>query len=738
MSILRGRLVLDDRMAERSTVFEGLEVGYEKVGESARLTVSAAGPNGRWRVAAQAHGDEATEGGAPRSLDIEIDDLSIDELALVAGWRAPPFDFDMPLSARLNLGLGPNGGLEVATGRFTAGRGFFFIKDPDHEPLPVDEITGGFRWDVAARKFDIQPVQFQSGRTRLAFAGRLTPPEGDVGGAWTLALSGGPGVFGSERPGERDIVINASELTARVTPATRDFTLDRFALAGPDLAFAMQGEGSFAEAARRLSLRANADGTRVRTLLRLWPSPIAAHTRAWLLANLRAGVFSAGSLQVDFDEAAFVDIYEHRPVDDKAVRIDFAIDDGQLAFLDGVPPLSGLAGKGVVTGRSASFVASGGQMDLGAGGRLTLAEGRFDAPDFARKPAPASVQARAVGSLDSLNELLKRDALKSYGGFNVEPGLVKGQVDGRVTVDLKLGEEAAEKPEVRVAAQISNFTVERIIGKERLDQATLGVVADASGMRASGQGRLLGAPVRIELRKPPQALAEATLSMTLDDAARAKQGWSLGRALTGPVGVKVSAPIGAPADKSRPQIELDLTRAAVNSLPPGYSKPAGRAAKASFVVAGEGERVSLQNFAYESGPASAQGAIDLDGSGGFSAARMTQVRLSPGDDMRVDAQQTKAGMKVSVRASVLDARPFVQEFVGGGGSAAPARAAGSAGEGADVDLELKAALVTGHNGQTLAGVDMKLAKDNGRVKDFRLTGRAGRAPLSGGMVANAP
>lgn len=733
VNIARGRLVLEDQVAGRTTTFEGLEASFEKDGEAAKLAISADGPNGRWRVTALANGDASTAQGAARTFDLDIDNVSIEEIGLVAGWRDPPIDFDMPVSASLSLGLGANGGLEVASGRFSVDRGFFFIKDPDHEPLPVDSVTGGFRWDGATRKFDIQPVLFRSGRTQIAFTGRLTPPESGVG-AWRMALTGAPGVFGSERPGETDIAVENLEIEAHINPLERSFEIAKFALAGPDVSFAMTGSGGWEAGNRRLSLRADASGSTIKAIARLWPSPIAAHTRAWLLDNQTKGVLQTGRMAIDLDEAAFVDIYEHRPVADAAVQIDFTVTDGELTFLPGAPALSGVAGKGRVTGRTGAFVASSGYIDMGRRGRLTLVDGRFDAPDFAQKPAPASVVARASGALETVNALLAVEAMKEYGGFVAEAGAMKGQVDARVNVDLKLGKEAGDDPaKVTVAAQISNMTIDKLIGEERLEQASLAVIADADGMKAAGSGRLFGSQVKIDLRKPLQGVAEAVLSMTLDEATRAKQGWSTGSSISGPIGARITAPIGM-GDRVRPQIELDLTRAAINSVALGYVKPAGRPAKVSFAIAKDGANTVLQSFHFDGGTASAQGTVELDGEGDFVSAKLSQLRLSPGDDMRLDAQRNRNRLKLVVRGGTIDARPFVRNMTGAQGG----QGAGDKSAIQDVDLDLKASLVTGHNGQSLSNVDLKLSKNAAGVQDLKLAARLGRAGVEGAMLKTAP
>jgi hypothetical protein len=167
-------------------------------------------------------------------------------------------------------------------------------------------------------------------------------------------------------------------------------------------------------------------------------------------------------------------------------------------------------------------------------------------------------------------------------------------------------------------------------------------------------------------------------------------------------------------------------------FPPSYSKPAGRPAKASFTLVSEGDKTSLQSFVFDGGAASAQGVIELDSTGGLASAKLSQLRMSPGDDMRLDAQNGKDGLKLVVRGGSVDARPFVQDLVGSGGNGgredAPAK---------DLDLDLKVSLLNGHNGQSISNVEIRIVKRGGNMRDFRIAGRSGGAILSGGML-NTP
>jgi hypothetical protein len=91
------------------------------------------------------------------------------------------------------------------------------------------------------------------------------------------------------------------------------------------------------------------------------------------------------------------------------------------------------------------------------------------------------VQAHFTGSLDAVADILGREGMKPYGGLQIDSAIMKGQVDALLNVNLKLSKKSAKPDDtlVRVNATIANLTIEKLIGKEKLEQGQLTVVSDA-------------------------------------------------------------------------------------------------------------------------------------------------------------------------------------------------------------------------------------------------------------------
>ncbi len=145
------------------------------------------------------------------------------------------------------------------------------------------------------------------------------------------------------------------------------------------------------------------------------------------------------------------------------------------------------------------------------------------------KPTPSLFTAQVAGTVEAVAALLKIDAMKPYASLPIDPSTLKGNITGKLGVGLRLGPVMKPKDtELTIDANATNLTADHLVGKELLENANLNVLVGASGLSAKGQGRIYDAPATIDIEKPIDQQATASISILLDDATRAKQGlWKL-------------------------------------------------------------------------------------------------------------------------------------------------------------------------------------------------------------------
>jgi len=110
--------------------------------------------------------------------------------------------------------------------------------------------------------------------------------------------------------------------------------------------------------------------------------------------------------------------------------------------------------------------------------------------------------------------------------------------------------------------------------------ATATFEADRDSLKIVGDGQVLGSATHVEVARAPGEEGSATITFALDAAGRAKRGLNFGSWLTGPLPIKLKAPL----TRANAEVEIDLTPAGVDNFVPGLSKPAGKPGKATFLV----------------------------------------------------------------------------------------------------------------------------------------------------------
>jgi hypothetical protein len=712
LGVVHGRLTVDDATTGEKKQFDDVKIDFDRSNGGADLKIGAHGPAGPWTI------DVKAQSGRTGALVIEAHDLSFPDILLGAGLRDFAFETDMPISFKFDLQMNADRKLASMEGRFSLGAGYFKLADPDHEPMLIDEAGGELHWDAAAQKIVVPSVQIFEGETHLAFKGEVTPPAASEP-AWVIDLASTDAVFAGERPGEQPIHIQNAAFHARYLADDKRFVVDNFSLTGPDVNGSMKAEVNATDQGPTLKLDMTIGRSPLTNLARLWPTFLVPDVRIWCIENIKGGELQAGQLSINWDAAAFKAAREKRPVPADSVHATFSAQDVSAELLAGAPLMAGMEGSGVLTGNDLVITGSRGYIDVEPGKRIQASDISFVVPDLKPKPLnPARASAHFEGGADALVELISHDPFKHFIGVQSDFSIAKGHFDGKLVVDMKLGKTA--KPEdatFSADAALTNLQMDKFLGAERFDQGNMNISVERGAIKITSEGKMFGADATLTATKGPSDDGTAQVAFTLDEAARAKRGLSFWAGIAGPVGVKVKTPLG---QTNSGEAELDLTRVSLDNLLPGLVKPAGRPAKATFAFKNDPGGLSVSNLSFEGGGASVKGAAQFSSEGALIWAKLNQVRLSSGDDLKADVSAADSVWRIAVRGAVLDARPVLKGLF-------------SAGQPSDVknyDLDVKVSTIVGAYRQAMSQVDMNVVRREGQLRQMRLNAQVGAGPLT--------
>jgi hypothetical protein len=712
LTLANGHFEIENEATHRSVVYRDFAVTFDHSGSKAQATITATGPAGPWTIMAQASdGDAAT-------LSIQAHDLSLADLQAFDK-RPPPLTAEGPIAFKLDAELTPDSALRAFAGRFTVGAGRVRINNPDAAPFFIDEASGAIAWDEDARRFRVERLQVLAGLTHVEAQGWLAPPA-ETTRVWSAHLESRGARLGPERPGANPVALESVVFDARFLEPTSRFVLDALTARGPTVDVAVKAETAPDGDGASLKLDIDAGPSATSDLIRLWPQFINPDVREWCADNLQGGRIQ-GSMRANWTAADLDAMAHKRGLPRESLHGEFTTRDVGVDLLPGLPPMMTDEGSGSFTGHEFTVSGKRATMILSASRRVQANGLVFTVPDTTPRPiVDASAHAHMTGTADALADLLTREPLRRQAGLTIDPATVKGQAEGDLVLDLKLGKTARpEDTRFHATGTLANLEIEKFIADEKLESATAGFEADRNTLKIVGDGDLLGAPTHVEVARAPGEEGSATVTFALDAAARAKRGLNFGAWLTGALPVKLKAPL----TRASAEVEIDLTPAGVDNLVPGLSKPAGKPGKVTFLVKPTPEGASLSNIAVDMGVPMMRGSAQMDPDGAVQSATITQARIAPGDDFKVDLINAPTSLKASVRGASLDARTFVKSLWEGASSAQSAAK--------DFDLDAKIASVAGANKQAMTGVELTAFRRGGETRLGSLRGRIG----SGAVMA---
>ncbi|KQP31754.1 hypothetical protein ASF49_09985 [Methylobacterium sp. Leaf104] len=721
--ITNGRLTLIDDDARQRAVFEHVNGLFRRdaVRDARVFELRIDGPHGEWRFG----GDLHEAGGTKRTGIITLDDLPINDLLLLSGQSKLPVETDLKLSAKADVAIDA-GRIETMTAEIRTGGGSVLIEAKDFNPVTIDSLAAAVSWDEAGRAMKLEALDYRGAGNAVHLSGVWTAAPQGAESAWTLELSGKDAVLRGANAGDKPVTLDT--ISSHLTGKAGGVVIDDFSVRAGVASGRITGTIGTAADDDGLTLHIVAADTDARMALRLWPEHVVPPARNYLVDNLRGGRVNAVDITVDMSGSELAAATRGEPMPDNAVHIDFAVSDASLMVSADAPPLTRGRVTGTITGLTTTIRNVTADLRMQDSRTLSISDGSFVIPRITPDTMVAQIGLRLGGGADALVSLLQTKMFKSLTGVDVDPATVKGSADLRIDFPLNL-KHIPDLPElpVTMTGTLADIAVDKAFGKERLDAGRFSVSYDRGAFALKGDGRVLGSALTVDLRQPKAgAPGEVNVALALDEALRARKGLPVAPLLSGTIPVRINVPIGRPtAGKPPIRIEADLARAGSDGLLPGFTKAVGKPGRASFTMqetAGGG--LELRDLAVEAAPLLARGSATLNGEGGFERADLSSFKLSPGDDMRLQAERNGNGYRIGVKGAVADARPFLRNLAGsdakGGRDAAPK----------DIDADLSVGILTGFNGESLTNATVKVALRGRDIRSGRIQGKFTSAPFS--------
>jgi len=683
------------------------------------------GPHGEWRFGgALRDGGEGQE----RSGIITLDDLPVTDLLLLSGQSSLPLTTDLKVSAHADVSLAA-GRIKAMTARIHTGDGTFLIEEKDFNPVTVESLDANLNWDEAGRVMALTGLDYRGAGNAVHLSGAWTGSPADAATAWTATLTSRDATLRGATPKDAPVKIDA--LDAQLSGRDGGIAIDALTLAAPGVTGTITGTIGTTADDGGLNLHIVGHDGEVRTGLRLWPEHIAPPARTYLVDQLRRGHVDSVDIRVQMSGSVLAAATRGEPAPDEAVHIDFHVSDAAIDVSADAPPVTKGNVVGTITGRSTTVRNVTAEVHGPDGRGLAITDGSFVIPQITPERVVAQIGMRLSGGADGMASVLQAKLFKSLMSVDLDPATIKGSADLRVDfpLDLKHIPDLPDLP-VTLTGTLADLSVDKVMGKDRLEAGRFSLAYDRGAFTLKGDGRVAGAPVSVDMRQPKVGQpGEAVVNLALDDAVRGRKGLPTAPQLTGTIPVRAVVPIGRPGTGKPPiKVEADLAKAGIDGLLPGLTKPAGKPGRLTFTLVDGGQGLELRDFALDAAPAQARGTVTITPEGGLERADLTNVKLSPGDDLRVSLDRSGSGYKVVVRGAVVDARPFLKSLGGPDGKG------GKDTNPKDIDADIQVPIVTGFNDEALTGANLRLSLHGKTLRAATISGRFRAAPFAASVT----
>ena len=711
----RGTLTVESETTGKSWTFRNINFAFRRAGAGgATFRLSSGDGANPWDITATI---TAPSNGS-RALDLIANRVIPNDLINAAGYGGLYIYASTPISVFLRAQIGIDGKLMSSDLRIGAGKGEIGSAGDERGRFEVESAQLLLRFDEQRGLFIIDPFQIGSGQNSLILAAIIEPPKAGSN-SWQFIVPKGRLALGTGRANEARLTIDTVEIRGAFDRETRRLTIDEGVLRGPTAGLALTGAVTLGDETPMLQLGVAADRMPVSAFKRLWPAPVAPGARTWVLEHVDGGLVDRVSIALNIPLEALAQVDPILP--DSAIKLDAQASQMKFTPVAGLPSISEARATISVTGQNAFIKVSGGVVELGRKRRLTIPQGTFEVREHFRNPATGVVQMRIEGSGEAIADLLSRDLVKDETGFTLNPETTRGNVVSNVRIEMPLKRDLLRR-EIRYAAEAdaSNFSAENIVKGQKIENASGKVTLSASQLVVKGEGRLGGAPAVFEYSKPRgKSDGEFRIATTLDSAARRRFGFDLSPSLAGPITVKAA---GIAGDKeTRVQIDADLTAATITEVVPGWNKPAGRAGRAQLRLIERDGAYKLEDINVTGSGVHLRGSAEFDAEGGLISVNLPTFHVAEGDRASLNVERNNDGaLRVSLRGAVIDARGMIRalsETPGGGKKNEKQQ---------DVDLDVRIGAATGHNGEVIRNLELRVTRRNNEVRSFALLGRVGR------------
>jgi len=376
---------------------------------------------------------------------------------------------------------------------------------------------------------------------------------------------------------EQPVAIDRFALRARIAGDFARAEIDELRIDAGASALRASAVLDDASSKPRLAAKADIAGLTTAELKRLWPRFASPNAREWIAANISGGRIPSAKAEIALRSAA--PAWDNVAID--RLRFDFGIEGAAVTFVDGLPPVQGVAATATMDARRLDIKTRGGSI-----GALQVQDGTIVLTGLDRNDQFAAIDMRVTGPVGDALRLVDMPPLGFLARIGERPDSFGGQADTRIAVKFPLlAALKLDDIDVVASGRVQGYSQQNAVLGQAIETGTLDFRVDAKGLDVKGPVRLAGAAAEIAYRRAFDAAANPVERATAKGYAPTRSvnllGFDFAPYAVGPVGFAMST--SATRDGRR-ELDLELDLAEVDFAVPeiDWSRGPARGTKAKM------------------------------------------------------------------------------------------------------------------------------------------------------------
>lgn len=388
-----------------------------------------------------------------------------------------------------------------------------------------------------------------------------------------------------------------------------------------------------------------------------WPAALAPGGRAWVVANIPAGVLDSLTADVELSmpggdvDALLV----------KRISGGLAYHELEVHYLRPLPPITGITGTGSLDLQTVRFKAPAGNA-----GRLQVSGADIEITGLDADEQEISIDVGVEGPLRDAFELLDNPRLDLLSGIGIKPSQTTGRM--RVQTHLAFPLLAAltlDQMRIRAEGKVIDAAITGLFSVADVSHANLSFALGSAGNDISGDAQLGGIPLTVQIRQAfardaPYRLKVHATAPRIEERQLAGLDLDLGGYLSGVLSGVFDVTLGDEGAGTG-SAALDLRQAALNLPQLHWRKERDVPGESKLeLLLEKGQLAAIRHFSIRAGSLTAAGSGRFDPqTKSLASAEFTQLAIGETTVSDVTIRRERDGYHVAIGGGVVDARPFI-------------------------------------------------------------------------------